>query len=1153
MAEKRCIDLYAQKDVPDGITIAQIIRQFFDDLLASENGIIPGEQTKPLNRKISLNGALLPLFEYRINEKYRFFYTTLTSMGNQYFILLDAEWEHKHNRHPLLKSADHRDKVASQIITAIQAKEAELLNVDNQIASAAKTRVHYRGSPCVFTAKQAEIPLLAEKGNVLLMGSAGSGKTLQIVHLARTALAEVGSRVIYFTLSSELASDVRKEFEINTVSHAIPPHIKIQTWDDFVAAIARLDLSIPEVDERSPTDYQYFCNWKNKSGTLTFRTATPDKNSVEESKIDLSKIKPHELYAEFIHVIMQPGVNLESAYLSQNEYDALGEHQSYFSKEMRSTIYRVFLNYLSTIPESHFEPHVKMHTIACLIRKNRGRLATQKLPTHFYIDEVQQLHPWQLHALTLLSGKTTRFFCAGDPHQLINGQRLKTVEPIEKVFKAQELEITVAVLDDNLRNALLIAAAAKFILRFEAELFGSRERAAHFNTELPLHQVSRGEIKSILYNPNQTSSALSAIAVSPETMMLVPGDIELARTFFQMNNVAPFSAACGREWSAVIIHFPRELYGDIAKILCDKMGDARQCINSLCDDAPYARGKNKVTPSLVVSDFLDVFYTLVTRARGAIILLTDDPRLNQFLNDVITLLSEKISTRAEVPEKQPETDQTESTSFYPDEWVETAKRNIADANLDIQAAGRALLWGHEVWGSSQCATDAKNLFETIKAYFNNEVAFVEAFADRISELLSLKIGNEAQATIFQFACEAIKAPNFFNDIKTPDDFKKRLSIFYTQKIDPITKLGAMVPQVPHESKGHPVSQEEINAPNYQKIIDEVRKFFAREKEAIYGREDLGEEKKNILKLLKNLGVLREYFEGLSRNGGNIVMIESCSLEVRLMCFNLRWLYSTCFYLEENVPEMKKILVSLYDDFYECGGLYQYKICILGYLCGVKTPIPNPDGYIFISALNTLLDLRTTCNDNSELPAKFYSTIKQCEQLLDFINLNPIMENTRNHIDYFVELLGIFIDKKSGLSEYFFNDIKVALKKLLEKVLKLKSQTLPCHITTAIEAAQLKFDLAFSEHLALEKTATQRINFALANHFFITITCLLGIVIARFTDAKTPFDTRLLYLVILSAFIATPANILLKNIIPRLFNPPPNIVPKKSDNYLIPRS
>ncbi|RYZ75134.1 MAG: ATP-dependent helicase, partial [Proteobacteria bacterium] len=325
--------------------------------------------------------------------------------------------------------------------------------------------------------------------------------------------------MLYLSLSPFLVENCRKVYHAqNYVNES--QNIDFLSLKELIGTIA-----IPDSRE---IDFRQFSTWFQR-----YKTQAKDADS-------------YQVFEEFRGVIT--GLADGRAFLSHDEYLALGPKQSLFPESSRTKIYGIFEEYRKFLDkEGFYDPNLLAFRYLGLAEERYDAVV---------IDEVQDFTSVQILLAMKLLRKKGNFIFSGDSNQVVH-PNFFSWSKIKSMFYDVDLvngRDILRILSRNYRCASCITDIANKLLRVKQVRFGSIDRESHYLIEsLP---SSKGAVcflplkdKALLDLNNKTKlSSKHAVIVLDDTSK------DKARRYFQTPLVFSVREAKGLEYENVILY-----------------------------------------------------------------------------------------------------------------------------------------------------------------------------------------------------------------------------------------------------------------------------------------------------------------------------------------------------------------------------------------------------------------------------------------------------------------------------------------------------------------------------------------------------------------------------------------------------------------------
>jgi hypothetical protein len=521
------------------------------------------------------------LYRARLDRSNRLLFALYRHRGERCALMLEYIHQHAYDKSRFLARGVQIDEDRIPAAAPEAADEApELPYLNPQLS-----RFHLLDKVLSFDEDQEMV--YRQPPPLVIIGSAGSGKTALTLEKMKDARGDI----LYVTRSPFLVQNARELYYANSW------YTDEQTLD-FLSFREYLEsIHVPEGKEITP---RVFTAWAAR------RRLPKDLRDT------------HQLFEEFHGAIT--GADPECAYLSRDDYLALGVKQSIFAPETRADVYDLFEKYLRFLDEEGwFDPNLVSHAWL-------DRVAPRY--DFVVVDEVQDLTNVQLLLILRSLRDPTGFLLCGDSNQIVH-PNFFSWSKVKTLFWRQQGDGTgadlVRILNANFRNSPQVTEIANRLLRIKHARFGSIDRESNYLVRSC--GPTRGRV-GLLQDSDQLKRDLdrrTAASARFAILVLHPEQKAEVRTSFRTPLVFSIHEAKGLEYENVL------LYGFISgeeKRFRDIAGDLGEA--DLHGDLRYARGRDKGDKSLEIYKFyINALYVAVTRAVKNLYLI--EPRPKQHL------------------------------------------------------------------------------------------------------------------------------------------------------------------------------------------------------------------------------------------------------------------------------------------------------------------------------------------------------------------------------------------------------------------------------------------------------------------------------------------------------------------------------------------
>ena len=428
--------------------------------------------------------------------------------GTTYIFVMEVIHNHVYERSKFLNGAVMDEDKFTPIQNLEELKEEELANV-NYINPHRKT---FRILDKVLSLDDRQEEILHLPSPCIIIGSAGSGKTALILE----KLKLLKGNILYTTASPFLVENASQLYSYYGLEDR-DQEVSFLSFNDYLFAI-----DMPEGQE---ADYGSFAKWISKHKQAY-------------------KIKDANRIFEEIKGVITGSVTT-SAWLTLDEYKALGIKQSIFPVSDRDWVYELFKKYLSWIAEEgYFDTNILSFQL-------RGKV--RPIYDYIVIDEVQDLTMVQLSLILKSLKYPSGFVLCGDANQIVHPNFFSWAQ-IKTMFYQQNLqENIVRVLSTNYRNTPEITALANNLLLVKMARFGSIDKESNYLAVPNSNQ--QGLVEFLENTPKNNAELNDKTHLSTKFCVIVLRDEDkaAARKYFKTPLIFSVHEAKGLEYDNVIL------------------------------------------------------------------------------------------------------------------------------------------------------------------------------------------------------------------------------------------------------------------------------------------------------------------------------------------------------------------------------------------------------------------------------------------------------------------------------------------------------------------------------------------------------------------------------------------------------------------------
>ena len=497
----------------------------------------------------------------KLDDSNRLLFAPLKYKEQTCLVILEVIRNHDYDKSRFLRGATINEE---DILPSIDSMQFDTIGQIHEIAQ--NSAVHFLDKFIVFDELQSVV--LNEPLPLILIGAAGSGKT----SLMLEKLKQLTGNILYISLSGYLVQNTQRLYFANNYTND-------RQEIDFLSFAEFLD-SINICNGKEITINQ-FMSWFNKQ--------VKPKNLADGRKV----------FEEFRGVIT--GANVNSAYLSQEEYLSLGVKQSIFVESERIAVYELFRKYLTFLQENNYYD-------SSIVAYNYQQLVKAQYDI-VLIDEVQDFTNSQLALVLSSLINKEHFFLCGDANQIVHPNFFSWSKLKSYFYTTNLNRDIVRILTKNYRNTPEVVELANRVLKLKNYRFGSMDKESHALVESS--SLTHGQVNCVATDSNlaRELNQKTALSVNYAVIVLHEEDKLLAQKAFDTPLIFTVQEAKGLEYENVILfnfisNDPQ--YQTIVANLDESFLDA---------DFTYARTKDKTNKDLEVYKFyVNALYVAITRA-----------------------------------------------------------------------------------------------------------------------------------------------------------------------------------------------------------------------------------------------------------------------------------------------------------------------------------------------------------------------------------------------------------------------------------------------------------------------------------------------------------------------------------------------------------
>ncbi len=513
-------------------------------------------------KKLAINGYYRAKLDYENRLLFKFAWYN----DQYYLLLLEVIYNHEYEKSRFLRGAKINESKLELLLTADEVGESDR----DKLVYANPGSVHFHLLDKVISFDKEQERLFRLKPPVIIIGSAGSGKTVLTLEKLKTLKGDV----LYVTLSPFLVENAASLYYANHYEND-KQEIDFLSYKEFLETL--------RIIKGRELDYQAFEKWlQPRSHSFGIKD-------------------PHKLFEEFRGVLT--GRDITKEHLSLEDYLGLGIKQSIFLSEERQKVYAAFQKYCDFLLENGMYDlnMVSFHWLEyCKPRYD-----------FMVIDEVQDFTNIQLYILLKSLRNEDNFILCGDSNQNVHPNFFSWTNVKTMFYKHDLGGNEIQILRSNYRNSPGITDIANKLLKIKNARFGSIDKESTYLVESVAG--TKGEVHLLTDNAKIRQQLNDSTMRSTHYAVLVmkPEDKTKARKIFKTPLVFSIQEAKGLEYQNIIIlNFISGSNREFREIT---RGVSAEQIRD--DSLAYSRGKDKSDKSPeAYKIFINSLYVAITRA-----------------------------------------------------------------------------------------------------------------------------------------------------------------------------------------------------------------------------------------------------------------------------------------------------------------------------------------------------------------------------------------------------------------------------------------------------------------------------------------------------------------------------------------------------------
>ncbi len=520
-----------------------------------------------------------PYYRAKLSDADRLLFRFGSYGGNTYLLLLEVIRSHNYAGSRFLNGAKVKESKLEPLTSTDKLPDKDRIPLP--YVNPKENRFHVLDKMLSFDDRQVEAFGLSTP--LILIGAAGSGKTV----LTLEKLKCLQGDVLYVTLSAYLAENARNLYYSYGYEND-RQNVDFLSLREYVETL--------RVPHGHPITFRTFADWFKRHA---------HGSGLKDA---------HMVFEEFNGVLT--GMTVDKAFLTLDEYMALGVRQSIFSLDQRKRVYRVFQRYQEWLADSKwYDPN--------LIAFEYRHLCEPRYD-FAVVDEVQDITNVQLQLILQSLRKQENFVLCGDSNQIVHPNffswaKVKTLFYEKRAKGRSEI---IRVLDSNYRNSPQVTDAANRLLLIKNSRFGSIDRESNYLVKAISDRYGAVEL---MRDSSETRSELDKkTSRSTRVAIIVMRDEDKpeARKSFHTPLVFSVQEAKGLEYENIVllncVSSNARAFDEIT---------ANVTAEDMKKDLKYARASDKTDKSLEAYKFYtNALYVALTRAISNVYLIESHTR-----------------------------------------------------------------------------------------------------------------------------------------------------------------------------------------------------------------------------------------------------------------------------------------------------------------------------------------------------------------------------------------------------------------------------------------------------------------------------------------------------------------------------------------------
>lgn len=451
-----------------------------------------------------------PYYRAKLSDADRLLFRFGSYGGKTYLLLLEMILSHAYEKSRFLNGAKIVESKLEPVHGPAEIKEQDAVPLP--YVNPNHNRFHVLDKILSFDDTQAEAFRL--RTPLILIGAAGSGKTV----LTLEKLKALHGDVLYVTLSAYLTENARNLYYSFAYENE-RQNVDFLSLREYVETL--------RVPPGKPVTFRAFAGWFARHA---------HGSGLKDA---------HMVFEEFNGVLT--GMTVDKAFLTLDEYLALGVRQSIFPRDQRERVYAVFQRYREWLGDNGwYDPNLVAfeHRALC---KPRYDFAV--------VDEVQDITNVQLHLILQSLRQPDNFVLCGDSNQIVHPNFFSWAK-VKGLFYEERVEgraEIIRVLNANYRNSPQVTNTANRLLLVKNARFGSIDRESNYLVKAVSDRVGTVELARDTPETRREIDKNTSRSTQFAVIVMREEDKADARRSFQTPLIFSVQEAKGLEYKNIVL------------------------------------------------------------------------------------------------------------------------------------------------------------------------------------------------------------------------------------------------------------------------------------------------------------------------------------------------------------------------------------------------------------------------------------------------------------------------------------------------------------------------------------------------------------------------------------------------------------------------